>query len=249
MNDDRNLPELPKGCVDASAMIAADVSFAGDCWIGPDVVVGSGCKIGPGVTIGMAGPEGYCGDVQIGKNVWIGPQAYIEPGVTIGDNCVIGSYALIRHGTKVGQGSRIGARCTIMDSVFIDEYANLIAEIYVCEYAHIGKHCQISPGVTLVNDRYPPTALDVVGPVVGDCAIIGVKSVIWPGVKIGYHGMVASLSEVKDDVLDYVLVRGNPAKPICDVRQIRMKHKGQWVYPYPWMRMNSPDEDLSKPGY
>ena len=249
MNQNANLQNVATGFVSEKAVIAQDVECCPGCWIGPDVEINSGTVIGPGAVIGMQGPNCPAGKVLIGENVWIGPNAYIEPGAVIGSEAFIGPFVLIKYGVQVEPRAYIGTRCTIMDQARIGESANLIAEIYICEYANLGAHCQISPGATLVNDRYPPTSMEVVGPTIGECAVLGVKSVIWPGVKIGYHAMVASLSEVKEDVQDYVLVRGCPAKSVCDVRQIRMKHEGKWVYPYPWMRINTPGEDITKPDY
>jgi acetyltransferase-like isoleucine patch superfamily enzyme len=122
-----------------------------------------------------------------------------------------------------------------MDHCTISRGANLFGDVYVCEHACVGPHAQLSPGVILFNDRYPPMALKMERPVIGDCAVVGVQSVIWPGVEVGQHAVVASLSEVKEDVPEFALVRGVPAKTICDVRQIRMKIDGQWVHPYPWV--------------
>jgi hypothetical protein len=103
------------------------------------------------------------------------------------------------------------------------------------------------PGVVLLNEPYPPTGLGLHGPIIGRCAIVGVNSLVFPGVKLGYHAMVASMSEVKHDVADYALVRGCPAEPVCDVREIHAKLGDQWVYPYPWMRHHVAGEDITKP--
>jgi acetyltransferase-like isoleucine patch superfamily enzyme len=134
-----------------------------------------------------------------------------------------------------------------MEDCRIAEYAVLCSDVYVCEHAELRSHCQILPRVILLNQPYPATSLNIAGPVIGECAIISVKAVIWPGVKIGYHGMVAASSEVKSDVPDYMLVRGIPAIPVCDVRRIRMKVGDKWIFPYPWMRHLAAGEDVTQP--
>jgi len=248
MDRDRQRGPLPGGAwIDPLAFVASDAIVNAGAWIGPDVNIGPGAVVSPGAVLGLAGPQCPPGPVEIGPGTWVGPHVHVEPGVQIGKDGVIGSSTLIRSGARIGPAAEIGPRCTIMDNARIEEGAHLIADVYVCEYARLGPQCWISPGVSLVNDRYPPTALEIAGPVVGQCAVIGVHSIIWPGVKLGYHAMVASLSEVKEDVADYVLVRGCPARPVCDVRQIRMKLKDKWVYPYPWMRINMPEEDITQP--
>ena len=249
MNRNSDFGSEPHGYVSREAIVAPDAVCFPGCWIGPGVKIGSGVTVGPGAAIGMPGPKCPPGKTVIGSGAWIGPSTHIEPGVVIADGANIGPFNHIRHQVHIGSNAYIGPRCTIMDHARIGESANLIGEVYVCEYAELGAHCQISPGVALVNDRYPPTAVDVQGPIIGECAIIGVNSVVWPGVKIGYHAMIASLSEARENVDDYVLVRGCPARPVCDVRQIRIKHEGQWIYPYPWMRFAMSGEDVTQPAY
>ena len=49
--------------------------------------------------------------------------------------------------------------------------------------------------------------------------LIGVNSIILPGVTIGQYAMVGAGSVVTKDVPDYGIVGGNPAKIIGDVRE------------------------------
>lgn len=243
-----NAPSVASDCyIHPRAVVAAGVACHRGCWIGPEAVIADGCVICPGAVIGLPKPGVQPGVTQLGTNVWVGPGAYIKSGVTVGEDCIIRAHTVINRGAHICKGVRVGARCTIMDNARVEEFANLCAGVYVCEYATLGPHCQVCPGVILINDRYFPAAVDVAGPQIGACAILGVKSVVWPGVRIGYHAMVASLSEAKDDVNDYVLVRGRPARPVCDVRQIRTKVQDKWIYPYPWMRHNMPNEDITRP--
>jgi len=216
-------------------------------WIGGGVEIGAGCSVGPGTVLGFARLDEPCGHTIIGENVHLGPHVCVEPGAIIEPEVRVGFSACIRTGTRIGRGAHVGERCVLMGNCNVGECVVLLAEVHVCEHAELLAHCQLMTGVILINDPYPPTGLTVHGPTIGECAIVGVNSVIWPGVKLGYHSMVGSMSEVKHDVADYTLVRGCPAKPICDVRKIRMKLRDKWVYPYPWMRHGIPDEDLTKP--
>lgn len=49
-------------------------------------------------------------------------------------------------------------------------------------------------------------------------AFIGVNSIILPGVTIGSCSVVAAGSVVTKSVADFLIVAGNPAKPIGDIR-------------------------------
>ena len=233
--------------VSPKAVVAESARVYPGAWIGPEVEVGRGVTIGPGSSLGFAFTDGSRGPVRVAEGALLGPNVCVEADVTIGRDCRIGFGSLIRAGSRLREGVFVGARCTIMGNCRIEDHAFLYAEVHVCEFALLYPHCQLMPGSMLMNEPYPPTGLAIAGPEIGECAIVGAKSVVWPGVRLGYHAMVASLSEVKRDVADFLLVRGCPARPICDVRKIRLKLKDQWVYPYPWMRCNIEGEDITEP--
>ncbi len=240
-------PDNPGAYVSPDAVIHRSAAVHAGAWVGEGVEVGPGAVIAPGAVVGFPFRNGWRDPVRIEAGVRVGPNVTIEPGVVLGRECRIGASSCLRAGTRIGALAAVGERCVIMGNCLIGEHAMLHADVHVCERAELRAHCQIMPGAALLNDPYPPTALDVRGPVIGECAVLGVKSVIWPGVAVGYHAIVATYSEVKHDVADYMLVRGRPAKPICDVRKIRMRLGDRWVYPYPWMRHNMPGEDITHP--
>ena len=236
--------------VSDSAIIASEATVHAGAWIGPDVTIEAGVVIGPGAILGFGNPlRSKSGAVRIGEDSFIGPSVIIEPMVEIGPSCMIESGVLIRPATKLAQRVYVGDNSVVLGDCIVESNAVISLDVHICQYATLRSHCQLMPGVKLLNDKYPPTNLSVNGPTIGECAIIGVNSIIWPGVQIGYHGMVASASEVKRDVPDYTLVRGCPAKPVCDVRKIRTKLGDKWVYPYPWMRHRIEGEDITKPAF
>lgn len=238
---------FPGAYIDPTANIAPGAVCQAGCWIGPDVTIAAGCVIGPGAVIGFDGQGDGFGGVRLGENVRVGPQVVIQPNVRAEPDCVIEPFSMIGSGTTLGRGVHIGVRCTVKSFVRIGDYANLESEVHVARHSTLEHHCQLMPGAILVDDAYPPTAMDPQGPVIGPCAVVGVKSIIYPGIHLGYHAMVGAMSIVKKDVPDYTLVSGSPAAPVCDVRRIRTKIKHQWVYPYPWMRCQIPGEDITKP--
>lgn len=229
------------------AVVYSNATVHPGAWIGDAVEIGPNAVVAPGAVLGFTFAADTPDPVRIGEGVRVGPNVYIEPGVTIEAESQLGSGTCIRRGTHIARGVHVGERCLILGNCRIDEHASLMAEVHVCEYAHLRAHCQLMPGVVLLNDAYPPTALSLTGPVIGECAVLGVKCIVWPGVTVGYHAVVAALSVAKHDVPDYVLVRGRPAKCICDVRRIRMKLGDKWVYPYPWMRHNMEGDDITRP--
>ena len=221
-----------------------------DCsaWIGKNVTRGANVRIGPGAVIGwpedhQARPED---EVHIEADTVIGPSVHVEPGVRIGADCSIGAGTFVGRGTRIGRNVSIGPQCVLIGDCTLEDHVRLIANVYVCEESLVEEFAHLMPGVILINDLYPPSALDVRGPRIGRCAVVGIQSVIFPGVRLGFHALVASRSDVKHDVPDFTCVSGSPAKAIIDCRKIGIKIAGERMYPYPWMRVFAEDQDLSR---
>ena len=128
-------------------------------------------------------------DVLIGSFTTIGKSVYIGPGVKIGSNC------------KIQNSAQIYEPAVIEDGVFI------------------------GPGVILTNDLCP-RAINSSGELLKESdwskvkvyidhgASIGAGSICVAPVKIGKWAMVAAGAVVIQDVPDYALVAGVPAKQI-----------------------------------
>ncbi len=78
----------------------------------------------------------------------------------------------------------------------------------LCHIAHnviIGEHCLIIAGTVIGGSVQ-----------IGDYSYIGMNASIKDHVKIGKHVIVGAGSVVINDILDYGIVAGNPAKSIKD---------------------------------
>jgi acetyltransferase-like isoleucine patch superfamily enzyme len=130
----------------------------------------------------------------LGKNCIVGRGAYVGTGVTMGDSCKLQNYALVYEPAKLGQGVFVG------------------------------------PAVVFTNDHYPRSVTpdlelkrgddwEAVGVTVLDGASIGARAVCVAPVTIGKWAMVAAGSVVVQDVPDFALVAGVPARRIRWVGQ------------------------------
>ncbi|KMK78111.1 maltose acetyltransferase domain-containing protein [Alkalihalobacillus pseudalcaliphilus] len=95
----------------------------------------------------------------------------------------------------------------------------------VCEIV-IGDDCLLGPGVHIYTATHPldpierASGLEFGKPVkIGNKVWIGGHATINPGVTIGDHVVVASGAVVTKDVPDHVVVAGNPAKVVKDIKQ------------------------------
>lgn len=155
----------------------------------------------------------------------IAPTARIEPDARVGHaaqvwhhsqiraGAVVGEQTIIGRDVYIGPGVRVGSRCKIQNG----------AQVY--EPAEVADGVFIGPAAVLTNDLQPravtpdgrlKTAADwaAVAVQVEEGASIGAHAVCVAPVRIGRWAMVAAGAVVIDDVPDFALVAGVPARRI-----------------------------------
>jgi tetrahydrodipicolinate N-acetyltransferase len=128
-----------------------------------------------------------------------GINARIEPGSIIRDKVTIGDNAIIMMGASINIGAFIGA------GTMIDMNAVIGGR------AVIGNMCHIGAGSVVAGVIEPPSAQPCV---VEDDVLIGANAVILEGVRIGKGSVVAAGAIVTQDVAEYTVVAGAPARVI-----------------------------------
>jgi serine acetyltransferase len=146
-------------------------------------------------------------EVELSEGVKVWNFSHIRSGAQIGSNTIIGDYVYI------GQGVVVGSNCKIQNS----------AQIY--EPAQIEDGVFIGPGVILTNDKNPrainsdksqksPGDWQPVSVSIKQGSSIGAGAICIGPVQIGQWAMIGAGSVVVDDVLNYALVVGVPARQI-----------------------------------
>lgn len=118
-------------------------------------------------------------------------------------------------------------RCDYGYNIHVGEnfYANFDCVILDVCPVHIGVNCFMAPGVHIYTATHPLDPVERASgaefgkPVtIGDNVWIGGRAVINPGVKIGHNVVIASGAIVTKDVPDNVVVGGNPARIIKEIK-------------------------------
>jgi len=174
----------------------------------------------------------------------LGPHAQVDEGVTLGyrypgwsSKLTIGAHAIIRSGTVVYAGTRIGKRftcghgvliraeCEIGDRVVILHKSTLegkirigsgvkiMAHVYIPSRTVIGDFVFVGPGTTFLNHKLPMRTRDpVAGATVGKGACVGGGVTVGPGVTIGENSFIGAGTLVNKDVPPDSLAYGVPVR-------------------------------------
>jgi UDP-2-acetamido-3-amino-2,3-dideoxy-glucuronate N-acetyltransferase len=185
------------------------------------------------------------------------PDIFVHETALIDSGCKVGQGTKIWHFSHIITGSRIGRECSIGQNVMIGP------DVTIGSRVKIQNNVSIYPGVTLedgvfcgpsmvftnvYNPRsYIPRKKEIRQTLVREGATLGANSTIICGHTIGRFAFVGAGAVVIDDVSDYALVAGNPAKikgwmclcgirlhfddghAICNVCGLRYQKKGNLV--------------------
>jgi bifunctional UDP-N-acetylglucosamine pyrophosphorylase / glucosamine-1-phosphate N-acetyltransferase len=187
----------------ASTFIDDDAVVAADTVIHPFTVVegatriGSGCRIGPGSHIISSTIADNCSvmsstvrESELESEVMVGPYAHIRPGSRIGRGAQIGTHAEVK-GSTIGAGSQMHHFGYVGDAE-IGARVNIGAGVVTCNFDGRTKHRTY----------------------VGDGAFVGSDTMLRAPVRIGQGSYTGAGSVVTHDVAPGERVAGVPARPL-----------------------------------
>ncbi len=126
---------------------------------------------------------------------------YTKYGKAIHPTAVVSKYAAVGDGSVVMQGVIIQSCVSIEKHCIINTAASVDHDCIIENFVHI------SPNATLCGNVF-----------VGEGSQVGAGAVIIPGIKIGKWSLVAAGAIVTRDVPDNVMVIGNPARIIKQIK-------------------------------
>lgn len=118
-------------------------------------------------------------------------------GIVIHSSAVISSTAHINKGTVIFHGSIIQAYTQIAEHVILNTSCTIDHDCILEKYVHVAPHATVCGNITI-----------------GEGTLIGAGAVIIPHIKIGKWCVIGAGSVIINDIPDYAVVAGNPARII-----------------------------------
>lgn len=226
------------------AIIHDDVTIGDNVVIGdfviiyPNVYVNSNSILGAYSIIGEPSAS-YYKDITgyqfpatvIGAGALIRSHTIIYTDVSIGDNFQTGHKVSIREKSIIGDNVRIGTNSDIQGYCKLGNYVSCHSNVHIGAMSEVDDFVWIFPYVILTNDPTPPSET-LFGVKIKTFATIATGSVILPGITVNEDSLIGAQSLVKTDVEKGTVVAGNPAKYICNIKDIKNKVTGEPVYPW-----------------
>ncbi len=159
---------------------------------------------------------------KIGKRNHIRSFSTIYEDTQLADDVETGTHVIIREKCQIGSGSIIGSATIIDGDVIIGKNARIQSHNFIPPKIRIGDNVFLGPSVRFANDGYPVSSR-LIETVLKDHAVIGIASIILPGIVIGERSVVAAGSVVTKDVPSDTVVLGSPAKTIMTKEEYNQK--------------------------
>lgn len=210
--------EGPDCTIYEGAVVFDNVRLGKNVTIMPNAVVGRPVEVTDAV---RTSPNKQRHTV-IGDNCIVGSNAVIYQGVVIGDNTMVCDTACIREGCVVGKSCLIGMGVIFNKNATLGNRVKVIGHVHLTTGLIVEDDVFISTHVSTTNDNFMGRGdTNYKPPIIRRGAAIGQAACILPGVEIGENAIVGAGAVVTKDVAAGTVVMGVPARYVRMVEAVK----------------------------
>lgn len=145
--------------------------------------------------------------------------SYIDKNVIIGDGTKIWHFSHVQKNTQIGEKCSLGQNVNVSENVKIGNWVKIQNNVSIYEGVELEDYVFCGPSMVFTNDltprsKYPKGSNEYKKTLVKHGASIGANATIVCGNIIGRWSMIAAGAVVIQEVPDYALMAGVPAKHI-----------------------------------
>jgi len=227
-------------------MISDNIRLGKNVKIGENVIIRDNAVIGDDVTIF---PNVYIGEnTHIGEGSIIQYGAFIEHDCNIGRHTRIGTNAVLRRETNIGDNSIFGSLSAsegknwIGNNVLIHTQCHLTSGLIIEDWVFVAPEFVGANDPDMLHGRRHLRKFVPKAPRIKFGTAVAVNVTVLPGVVIGRECIIGAHSIVTKDIPDFSIAYGVPAKVVKTVDE-------KWRLPeefYQEFRRRVSEEDLAK---
>jgi UDP-N-acetylglucosamine acyltransferase len=188
-----------RAAIDPSAVVSPAAQLAPDVEIGPMVVVEADVTVGAGSVL-LAGSVLHSGS-RLGRECRVGPYAVVgglpmdssfhgeHSFAVLGDRVTLREFVTVHRATGEGMATRVGNDTLVMSYAHVSHNVQIGSDCVLTTSVQLGGHCQV-----------------------GDHAVLGSSSILHQYCRVGSFAMFGAGSGANQDVMPYLMARGNPAR-------------------------------------
>lgn len=187
--------------------------------------IGEGLELDPLAVIGEIPARKISAlDLFLGVNAVLRSGTVVYAGSRIGDRFMTGHNVVIREENVIGDDVAVWSNSVIDYGCVIGNGVKIHTGVYVAQFTTIRDGAFLAPGVMIANDPHPGCVHSrecMRGPTIEKNAQIGVNVTLLPFVNIGEGALIGSGSVVTRDIPPRMVAYGNPAKVVSSVDDLQ----------------------------
>lgn len=152
------------------------------------------------------------------KKFFVHPSSFVDDGAQIGDGTRIWHFCHIFEGAKIGQNCKIGQNVVIHSTVTVGNNVKIQNNVSIYDGVVLEDDVFCGPSCVFTNIFNPRSVVPRNSPefyrktVIKRGATLGANATIIAGVTIGCYAFIGAGATVTNDVKEYELVFGIPAR-------------------------------------